>query len=266
MKASLSLLTLVPLVLVACGGGPSGDIASTTVQTQEDLPGGMLQEPTSIPGQELIGDLIVERFEQDGVTVEILEYGVSPFDEPQLSLSFNNNTGAPVYGANCNINGLQADGTKEVAKAFFANLYPIDSGEAALGKGAWIEFEGTFASFTDIELACEWLDGDDDRMDNAGPVSVEFSGYRSSFFGSPGVGLVLTNNSPDTIYGASCGVEAKRGNVIVDVASVFFANDGDINSGEASEEDGAWLGLSSIDDFDSEPFNIDNVNCNFLVR
>jgi len=58
-------------------------------------------------------------------------------------------------------------------------------------------------------------------------------------------------------------VEAKRGNLIVDVASVFFAGLGNIRSGEASEAEGVWLGLDSLDDFESIPFNNENLNCQY---
>ena len=106
-----------------------------------------------------------------------------------------------------------------------------------------------------------------DRIDIvSGPVTVEFAGYRSSFSGRPAVALRLTNNSGVTIFNAACRVEAKRGNVILDAAFVSFANLGDIRPGEAAEDEGTWVELDSLDDFDSEPFDLANVNCTRLVR
>jgi len=219
-----------------------------------------------VPGQELVTNVEIEEFRSGVVDVDIVEYGFSQFGDPQISLRLTNTDIDPIYNANCDITALSGNRIQDVAKAFFASLDPIDPDEAAIDDAVWRDLDGGFGSFDKIRIECDWLDGDDRRINVSGPVSVEFTGYTTSRLDKPSVSLLMTNNSSDTIYNAYCGVEAKVGNTIVDVASVFFADLSDIRSGEGVEDDGSWLELSSFGEFDSEPFNIDNVNCSYLVR
>jgi len=55
-------------------------------------------------------------------------------------------------------------------------------------------------------------------------------------------------------------VEAKGGNLIVDVADVRFDDgaDIDIRAGEAVEATGKWPELTSFDEFDADPLNYSN--------
>ena len=223
--------------------------------------------PEPIEGQEIIGDTLVEPFSPTrGVGVSIIQYGFSQFGAPEATLRMTNGSGGPIYNANCDIAAFRDNTIVDTASAFFASLDPIDMGESALDAAAWRDLDG-LGDIDRIRVSCDWLNGDGDRIDIAsGPVTAEFAGYRSSFSGKPAVALRLVNNSGVTIYNAACGVEAKRGNVILDVASLFFADLGDIRPGEAAEEEGTWFELDSLDDFESEPFNIENVNCTRLVR
>lgn len=224
-------------------------------------------EPAPVPGTDLIGDADIENFPgRAGIAVDIVRFGYDAFGQPEVELRLENGSRRTIYNANCAIAALAGNRILDTARTFFASLDPIDPGESALDAGAWFELDGGFSSADRFRITCDWLNGDGGRIDLASdPVSVDFVGYTSEF-GHPAVILLMTNNSARTIYNASCGVEAKRGDVIVDVASLFFADLGDIRTGEAAETASPWLELSSLDEFDAEPFDPANLNCSYLVR
>jgi len=161
------------------------------------------------------------------------------------------------------VTALQDDQVRDVTSTIFVNGAPIDSGESAINIADFAELGDGYSSINKLRLGCEWSDGDNGRRDIVnGEVTVAFTAY-SSESDRPTVGLLLTNNSGNTINNAVCIVEAKRENLIADVAEVVFAENGNIDPGAAVEAAGAWTKLNSLDDFDSDPFNISNVNCQY---
>jgi len=221
-------------------------------------------EGPSIPGEELIGDTVVENFvENQGVSVNIVQYGVSPSGAPQIKLKLNNNSPAAISNSTCAITAVRDNSTDAIVNLPFANSGPIDSGESAMNTADLVEVNDGFASIGTIRIDCTWSAGAMALEDIVrGPITVAFTSY-SSNSDNPTVQLLLTNNSPETITNTVCGVEAKRKNVIVDVATIKFADLGDISSGEAVDGDGVWLKLNSLDEFESESFDIENVNCSY---
>jgi len=166
-----------------------------------------------------------------------------------------------IYNSACDITALSGNRVLDTTTAIFASLDEIDPGEQAQDTAAFRDLEGGFESLDKLRFTCDWLDGNDRRRDiSSGSVTVSSIGYTTSFSGIPAVTLLITNNSSQTLSRGSCGIEAKRDDLILDVASVFYT---DLRPGEAAEETGTWFELSSFDEFDSEPFDLANLNCTY---
>ncbi len=172
-------------------------------------------------------------------------------------------TPTAIFNSVCELTALENDQNIDVTSATFAEGGPIDSGESAISIADFAGLANGYSSISTIRIGCEWSVGDNNGQDIVnGAVTVTFTTV-SSDSGRPTIGLMLTNNSPVAVNMAVCGVEAKRSNIIADVATAVFAELGDISSGAAVEATGIWSRLNSLNEFDSEQFNINNVNCRY---
>lgn len=218
----------------------------------------------SIPGEDLIGDTVVENFvATQGISLEVTRYATNQSGSPQIELKLNYNSPTAIFNSVCELTALENDQNIDVTSATFAEGGPIDSGESAISIADFAGLANGYSSISTIRIGCEWSVGDNNGQDIVnGAVTVTFTTF-SSDSGRPTIGLMLTNNSPVAVNMAVCGVEAKRSNIIADVATAVFAELGDISSGAAVEATGIWSRLNSLNEFDSEQFNINNVNCRY---
>lgn len=230
-------------------------------------------EPEPTPQPEAVGLDLVEGIEvsleseSGSVFGRVVEFSVSSRGRPAIRLRIDNNSRETIRNLNCDAAGLLGNRVIGSASLFFAALGPISPGESAADTGEWLSVDNGFAAFDQIRWSCEWINGEQSSSADvsSGPINVSFVEYTSEF-GRPAITLLVTNNSGVTIYNVGCVVEAKRDGVIVDGARLFFADLGDIRPGEAAEDTGSWSDLSSLDDFDSNPFDPANLNCSYLVR
>lgn len=250
----------------------------TTEETEQPLvePEGSNEsftEAEPIQVEELIGDTVVENFvTNQGVSVEVNRYSISSTGLPQIELKLNNNSAVPIFNSMCTVAALENNVVIDLVNILFAELYPIDPGESAINSGSAVELNDWFSSISKIRIECDWTNGDNDRKDIVnGATTVFFLDYSTNST-NPSVRLQLLNHASDfvavpvPITDAVCGVEAKRGNVIIDVATVTFFELLEISPNQAVDATGTWLKLSSLDDFDSEPFDIANVNCFYRYK
>ena len=75
-------------------------------------------------------------------------------------------------------------------------------------------------------------------------------------YGSPFVTITVRNIGSATGYNVSCDVQAKVGNTIIDAGFAFFANGGNIISGESALDDAIFFKLESHSDYDSLEFEL----------
>lgn len=196
-----------------------------------------------------------------GISANITAYTFDG-DTPRINMVLANDSGGPIFSATCDITALRDNEIVDDAFVSFASLDAIDPNESANGHGLFFEIP-SFGALTAIRVDCDWIDGDGGRQDIvSGPVVVNFIQY-TDFFGTPAVELSITNNSTSTINFAVCGVEAKRGDLILDVASLFFESLGEIAPGETSIDEGVFFDLESLNQFDTGSFDLANVNCDY---
>ncbi len=225
-------------------------------------------QPEAVVGLDLVEGIEVSLESESGsVFGRVVEFSVSSRGRPAIRLRIDNNSRETIRNLNCDATGLLGNRVIGSASLFFAALGPISSGESTADTGEWLRVDNGFAAFDQIRWSCEWINGE--RSSSAdvssGPINVSFIEYTSEF-SSPAITLLVTNNSSVTIYNVACVVEAKRDGVIIDGARLFFADLSDIRPGEAAEDTGSWSNLSSLDDFDSSPFDPASLNCSYLVR
>ena len=224
-------------------------------------------EPCVTGQQELASNVEVESFSSPlGVQANILEFVTSDFGEPEIVVILTKTRTIPIRNVACDIDAFQGNVIVESGFAFFNSGNPIDPGISAIDNATFRDIN-SFEEIDRLRIDCDWIDGSDNEDVGNGPITVDFVGYTTTEFSDrPAVTLLITNNSGNTIFNASCGVEARFGNVIIDDASVFFANLSDIRPGEAAQETGGFLELDSFDQFDSEPFDFSTLNCSFLIE
>ncbi len=228
-------------------------------------PSEVIQLPSAVVGLSLVRGIEIESSSAlAGVSINVVEFGFIFTENPFIELRIDNHSAGAITYSSCEIKALKDNEIIDSTYTHFADDNPIDAGESAMDAGIWFGLS-SFSSVDKISIQCEWREGNRDRRDIVnGPVIVEFANYSSSL-GSPSVVVRLTNNSPFAIERADCGFEAKRGNVILDVASVFFNDLDIIRSGEAAQDEGVWFKLDSLNEFDAEPFNLANANCRYVV-
>ena len=287
-----STILVAVLCIVGCGSGASDEIVNldipleqVVVDSSDPIDSTMLEplanaeeqvdsspDPEvgedSVPGQELVNGIPIDGFSTiDGVEVLITGYKVRINGLPEIELTLSNNSLAtPVRNASCDVNAYEGEVVVDTAGVAFNGLFTIDPGDSTADTGSWLIFDDGFSSIDRIMVECVWISNSSSLNIN-GAVQVVFVEYTTSeVTGKPAVTLQITNNSSNTIRFAQCGVEAKRGDFIVANATVDFAASGNsplINSGEALQATGEW-NIDSFDQFYSEPFNPDNLNCNWF--
>jgi len=269
MKMQPSFLLLISLAITGCSGGSSSSPNASS--NGDNLNSGNPAPPAlpleKVPGYELIGDMIVEPFEaRDGIRVDIIEFELF-IDIPRIKLHLHNDSSSPITAAGCDLTAFIGNQSVESNKGDFAALETILPGESAVDTNFWFDTKTGFTTFDRVSFSCSWIEGASRKLVRevtTGTVTFDFVEYSSR--GRPALTGLLTNNSAETIYSAICSVKAKSGRLILDVAYLFFNELGDVNPGEAVEDDGTWLQLSNFDQFDSEPFNRANMECGYLIR
>ena len=228
---------------------------------------GPLDEPV---GSDLVEDIDVAPPASEflGVVATITEYSVSSEGRPAIRIRIDNNSDESIRSVNCDVAGIQENNVIEIVNLRFAATGPVGPGERAATTDEWREVDNGFGSFDQIRWSCDWINGErSSAVDvSSGPIGVSFVEYTTSQTDRPEITLLLTNNSTFTIFNTSCKVEAKRDGIIVDAASLFFADLDDIRPGEAAEDSGTYSDLSSLEDFDSNPFDPASLNCSYLIR
>jgi len=276
-----SIILILVLGVVGCGGGSSGGSEDEDVSVTEPEPitepapdsaPEQDQEPLPEPatGLDLVNGIEIERFEtfDDAITIDITGFSVSDRGSPQIELLISNSSAeGSIRNASCDVTAFDGNELIDISFARFATpLGPLESTSDTI---EWVELEDGFASVDRITVDCDWIDGATLPNIITGSVAVRFIEYTFSEFGDdvPAVTLQLTNNSGSTIFGAFCLVEAKRGNFIVDTALVIFASQGDIAPGEAFQGTGSWPSIDSFDEFESDDeLDLNDVNCSFFTR
>ncbi|MEE9333730.1 MAG: hypothetical protein V3U65_06530 [Granulosicoccaceae bacterium] len=276
---------LITILLAACSSSGSDDNDNDSVIVPDPIQGmnnqnadptvlsldaiGSISLPSSmaegIPGSELIGQLEIENNgSENGVEVSITGYGFTAMGSPRITLRLDNAGKRPIFEASCNLAVYL--NTEKVGEgiALPANFSVIDIGESAVYPARIVNQDAGFDSFNRLEINCQWKEGDNNRIDlSIDPVKFEFLGYNLSQLGRPEVRLLLTNTSGDSISGASCFVEAKQGNVIVDVAKVIFLSSDGIQAGAAIEDSGIFFFFDSLAGFGANQFSAANMNCTY---
>jgi len=194
--------------------------------------------------------------------------GFSTRDEhPEISIQLDNNSSSPIYGASCDVLLLKNDAVVDEYPFNFSEYVWTDPGEATFDRGPFKKLTG-YSDFDTIKIMCRWFEEKEDkRIDHStAPVSIEFKGYTTFLENIPEVNMQFTNNSNDTLNFAVCYIEAKRGNVVVDVVLVDFANFGDIAPGERVDGKGTLTIVDSLSDFDHAQMTSDNFNCSYQVK
>ena len=272
-------LLMVITFLVGCGGDSAGSGSpfidklptTTPLPVADGDPSPTLETPPqadAVVGFDLVEGIDVPlEFESAGVEFRVVEFSVTPQGQPAIQFLVANNSDETIRNVDCDVDGLLDNRIVESMTVRFAVFGPVSPGESAAASNEWRELDNGFAAFDQIRYICDFINGESSTAVDvsSGPIDVSFVEYTSQS-SRPAVTLRITNNSTFTIYNASCQLEAKRDLVIVDVARLFFADQDDIRPGEAAEDTGAWSNLSSLEDFDSDPFDPANLNCSYLVR
>jgi len=297
MKFSRTLLLTLPIVIAACGGGSSSSTSESVIPETADE---NLQPPvdsmtaqpedgngtdsdnqetivsevaenevdavaTPIEGLELINGASVEQFDSGlDVQARITRFSIGTLS-PETEVILTNNRPISIRNVACDIDAISDNTIVDSAFFLFSSGRPIDPGESVIDRSSLRELDN-FDDIDRFDINCDWADGSNNLDVSSGPILITFLGYtRIQTPDRPALTLLMTNDSGTAITNAACGVEAKVGNTIIDDARVFFTLERDLGPGEGIEDTGAWLELRSLDDFDSEPFNPDNLNCRWEV-
>ena len=265
VKQVIPVLTL--LALSACGGGSSGSGTSADTASPEDATDEFGLGPTAPDIQEVIDTIEVEQFTgSDGITFVITQYFLQESIFAGFRMRVDNNSTRSIESVGCEIQMFkEGEQVNSASPSFIPTT--IDPGESAIGSDHTNFADTTFSDFDRILVRlCTW-DSFGEEFDlrrdiTTGPVTVDFLGYSSAPSGRPQARLLLTNNSADTVSRARCDLDAKVGRTIVTVGSTTFDDAGDIAAGEA-EESALILLVDSLDNYDSEPFDLSNLNCTY---
>lgn len=254
------------LALSACGGGSSSDISADPASAADTIDEFGLG-PTAPEIQAMIDAIEVEQFAgSDGITFEVVQYYLHDSMFPGFFMRVNNDSSGTIENAGCTVQAFRDGSQVNFFSPGFGSTI-IDPGESAIGSDHMSPPASNFSDYDQLVVRlCSWsgVGGEFDRRRDitTGPITVDFLGYSSSSTGRPQARLLLTNNSDDTISNARCDLDAKVGRTIVAVGSTSFDDADDIAPGEAEETE-LVLRVNSLASYDSEPFDISNLNCTY---
>ena len=76
-------------------------------------------------------------------------------------------------------------------------------------------------------------------------------------YGAPYIIITVKNTGNATGYNASCDVQAKIGNTIIDAGFAYFASGGSISVGESAIDEAIFFDLTSHSDYDNLKYELD---------
>lgn len=216
----------------------------------------------SIPGAELVGQLEVSNSaSRDGINIQIVNYGFISARVPRITVRLDNTSALPIVNATCSLKLSNDDVLVGESSALLGIFSVIEAGESAVYPVPFYGIENGFDSVNQLDITCEWTDGNGDQIDvGTDPVRFEILDISQSSIGSPEVRVLATNNSGNTINRASCKIKAKTDNVILDSTSVLF---GTVEPGEAREKSGIFFFFTSLAGFELDQFDESNMDCSY---
>ena len=217
----------------------------------------------SIPGRELVGDLTYDPFvETAGISIHITSFGFNSSGEIRITALMNNQGSAAVEFATCNVVALQNSFLVSDGILSFAGLGFIDPDKSGVGIiNFFDDLPDGFNSFDELQIDCTWNEDQNTRIDfQSSTEKVEFLGYSISDRGYANVSLRRTNTSDNEAPILRCTVEARIGNVILDVANVGFPT---VAADGVFETNGLFLSFSSLQGFNNDDFDTSIWYCEY---
>ena len=125
-----------------------------------------------------------------------------------------------------------------------------------------INFSEPYSPIGFIPAPEQTVSPDDPNVLNVQGVVFTVQEFGFTSFSKPSVTLLVENaRNSGSIYNTSCDVFAISNGVIIDTASLFFADLNTIRVGDRAIDDGAFFDLDSHSDYDST-----RMECSYLLR